>query len=137
MGSNGIVCSSSPIAASTGLSVLAQGGNAFDAAIAVASVEAVTLPSMCGLGGEAFAIMYHAGSGKVIGLNSSGQAPERATSEFYRSNGYSQIPSNGPLACSPPGEVAAYQLINDSFGTRSLEDHMNLATQLSLLMKSR
>ena len=58
MSTGGMVCSVSPLAASTGLGVLADGGNAFDAALAVAAVEAVTLPSMCGLGGEVFAVMY-------------------------------------------------------------------------------
>lgn len=120
MSTKGIVCSSSPLAASSGLLVLAEGGNAFDASIAVAATEAVTVPSMCGLGGEAFAMMYHAGIGKMYGLSSTGQAPRGATPGFYQSKGFDQIPTSGPLASSPPGEVAAYQLINDTFGTRPL-----------------
>lgn len=120
MSTGGIVCSASPLAASTGLRVLADGGNAFDAALVVAAVETVTLPSMCGLGGEVFAIMYQASTGKTYGLTSTGQAPEGATPAFYRSRGFDQIPFSGPLAPSPPGEVAAYQLINDTFGTRPL-----------------
>ena len=47
-----IVASTSPLAASTGLRVLTDGGNAFDAALAVAAVETVTVPAMCGIGGK-------------------------------------------------------------------------------------
>ena len=116
----GMVCSASPLASSAGLRVLAEGGNAFDAAIAIAAVEAVTFPSMCGLGGEVFAILYQASGGNVVGLTSTGAAPNGATPTFYRNRGFTSIPGDGPLAVSPPGEVAAYQLINDNFGTRPL-----------------
>ena len=51
-GSNGMVASRSKRAAAAGLHVLQRGGNAFDAAIAVAGVEWLTLPAMCGLGGD-------------------------------------------------------------------------------------
>ena len=50
MSNRGIVASTSPLAASAGLRVLSQGGNAFDAAVATAAVEAVTVPGMCGIG---------------------------------------------------------------------------------------
>lgn len=120
MSTGGIVCSTSPQAASAGLFVLAEGGNAFDAAIATAAVETVTVPAMCGLGGEMFVIMYQASTGKVIGLTSTGQAPRAATPELFRSKGYTHMPGDGPLAASPPGEVAGYQLINDTFGTMPL-----------------
>ncbi len=71
----GMACSTSPLAASAGAKVLAEGGNAFDAALAVAAVEAVTLPAMCGLGGDVFAVLFDAHAGKVYGLSGSGGAP--------------------------------------------------------------
>ncbi|MBI4201343.1 MAG: gamma-glutamyltransferase [Chloroflexi bacterium] len=120
MTTGGMVCSTSPLAASVGVRVLADGGNAFDAAIATAAAEAVTIPGMCGLGGEVFAIMYQASSGKAIGITSTGAAPKGATPAFYRAKGYTNMPNDGPLAVSPPGEVAAYQYISDTFGTRPL-----------------
>ena len=116
----GLVCSASPLAGSTGRSVLADGGNAFDAAIAVAAVECVTMPARCGIGGEAFAVLYHAATGRAYGLTSTGPAPGGASVAFYKGLGHTFTPFSGPLAASPPGEVAAYQLIGDSFGTRSL-----------------
>ena len=129
MSTGGTVCSASPLAASAGLRVLTEGGNAFDAALAVAAVETVTLPSMCGLGGEAVAILYQAATGKAYGLNSTGPAPQGATPAFYRSQGFTQVPRSGPLACSPPGELAAFQLINERFGTRPLAKLLEAAIE--------
>lgn len=120
MSLSGMVCSTSPLAASAGLRVLAEGGNAFDAAVATAATEAVTVPGLCGLGGEVFAILYQARTGKVVGITSTGAAPKGATLAFYRSNGYTQMPNEGPLSVSPPGEVSAYQYINDTFCTLPL-----------------
>jgi gamma-glutamyltranspeptidase/glutathione hydrolase len=129
MTKGGVVCSTSPLAASAGTRVLTQGGNAFDAAIAVAAVEAVTIPNMCGLGGEVFAILYEAKTGRTLGLTSSGAAPNGATSNFYRSQGFTSMPFDGPLAVSPPGEISAYQLINKCFGTWSLSQLLGPAIQ--------
>ena len=129
MTSGGMVCSTSPLAASAGVRVLAEGGNAFDAAVATAAVEAVTVTGMCGLGGEAFAILYQASTGKVMGLTSTGAAPKGATPAFYRSQGFTSIPMDGPLAVSPPGEVAAYDLINSDFGTWPLAKLLEPAIQ--------
>ena len=58
----GLVGSASPLAGAVGAQVMREGGNAFDAAVAVAAAEAVTLPMMCGIGGEVFALLYHAAS---------------------------------------------------------------------------
>ncbi|MBM3227158.1 MAG: hypothetical protein FJZ47_25605, partial [Candidatus Tectomicrobia bacterium] len=51
-GRHGMICSNSPLAASVGIQVLNDGGNAFDAALAVAAVETVVIVPMCGLGGD-------------------------------------------------------------------------------------
>ena len=123
----GIICSTSPQACSTGIMVLAEGGNAFDAAIAVAATETVTLPPMCGLGGDVFALLYEASSGKLWGVNGSGAAPTGATPDFYWSKGYSAMPLNGPLAVSVPGEVDAWETIVSRFCTRSLRELMQPA----------
>ncbi len=58
VGTFGVVTSTHWQASAAGMKMLEKGGNAFDAAIATAAVEAVTLPAMCGLGGEVFAILY-------------------------------------------------------------------------------
>jgi gamma-glutamyltranspeptidase/glutathione hydrolase len=121
LSNRGIVCSVSPQACSTGIKVLLEGGNAFDAAIAVAAVETVTLPPMCGLGGDVFALLYEASSGKLVGINGSGGAPAGATPDYYWSRGYRTMPLNGPLAISVPGEVDAWETISSRFCTRSLK----------------
>ncbi|MBI5876060.1 MAG: gamma-glutamyltransferase [Chloroflexi bacterium] len=114
----GLVCSNSPLAASAGARVLADGGNAFDAALTVAAVEAVVQPPMCGLGGDVFALGYQASNGRVFGLNGSGGAPSGATIEFYRERGFKQMPLNGPLSIAVPGAVHAWETFHAHFCTR-------------------
>ncbi len=86
-GRRGMVCSNSPLAASVGVNVLRDGGNAFDAALAVAATETVTIIPSCGVGGDSFVLLYEAATGKVTGVNSSGTAATGATGEYYRSQG--------------------------------------------------
>ena len=121
LSNRGIVCSVSPQACSTGIRVFAEGGNAFDAAIAVAATEAVTIPPMCGIGGDVFALLYEASSGKLWGINGSGVAPTGATPEFYWAKGYRNMPLHGPLAITVPGEVDAWETIASRFCTRPLK----------------
>ncbi len=94
--SRGIVCSNSPLAASAGIRVMQEGGNAFDAALAVAAAEAVTLVPFCGMGGDSFILLYQASSGKVTEVNSSGVAATGATADYYRSLGHRTMPLEGP-----------------------------------------
>lgn len=118
--SGGVVVSISPLAASAGARVLAEGGNAFDAAIAIASVEAVTVPPACGVGGEPFVIMYDAKTGQVHGMNGSGKAPKAASRDFFIRRGHQHMPLEGPLAAAIPGEILGWEQINERFGSRPL-----------------
>ena len=115
LGQKGMVCSTSPLAASAGVRTLLKGGDAFDAAIAVAAAEAVTIPTSCGLGGDVFAIIHHAASGSVVGFNGSGGAASGATPEYFRSQGYTKMPLRGPHSISVPGEVDAWETIHKKF----------------------
>lgn len=117
-GCRGMICSNSPLAASTGIKVLYDGGNAFDAALAVAAVETVTIVPACGLGGDAFVLLYEAATGKITGVNSSGVAATGATADFYRARGYRTMPLDGPHAVSVPGEVAAWEVVHRRFCTK-------------------
>src|SRR5512134_1766323 len=71
---NGIIATSQPLASAAGLRVLQQGGNAVDAAVTAAAVLSVVEPTMNGVGGDLFAIVYDAKTKTVRGLNASGRA---------------------------------------------------------------
>ena len=127
----GLVCSSSPLAGAAGAKVLREGGNAFDAAIATAAAEAVTLAPMCGIGGEVFALCYEAKSGRIYGISGSGRAPWQATRDYFVERGYTKMPVDGPLTPAVPGEVHAWQTILDRFGSRPLSQLMDSAIALA------
>src|SRR5512145_1088987 len=105
MARNGIVATSQPLASAAGLRVLQQGGNAFDAAVTAAAVLAVVEPTMNGLGGDLFAIVYDAKTKGVRALNASGRSAAAATVDEYRRRGLTEIPYRGELSVSVPGVV--------------------------------
>jgi gamma-glutamyltranspeptidase / glutathione hydrolase len=126
-GSRGMICSNSPLAASAGLKVLQEGGNAFDAALTVAATESVTIVPACGLGGDAFILLYDAATGKITNINSSGVAATGATSAYYRDQGYQTMPLAGPHAVSVPGAVAAWEVVHRQFCTKPLAQLLDSA----------
>jgi gamma-glutamyltranspeptidase/glutathione hydrolase len=83
----GMVASSQPLAAQAGLSILMQGGNAADAAVATAAALNVTEPTSTGIGGDMFALFYEARTGTVTALNGSGRAPAALTIDLIRQQG--------------------------------------------------
>src|SRR5262245_30082423 len=91
-GINGVVSSGHHLASFEGASVLRSGGNAVDAAIAGAAVLSVVSPHTSGLGGDAFALVFDAGSRRLYLANGSGGAPAQATSDRYKDG----IPDDGP-----------------------------------------
>ena len=84
MGLRGAVATSQPLAVQAGIAMLSSGGNAVDAAVAAAAVLTVVEPMNTGLGGDGFALVYHADSNRVDALNESGTAPKAATVEAYK-----------------------------------------------------
>jgi gamma-glutamyltranspeptidase/glutathione hydrolase len=112
-----MVASAHPRAALVGAQVLDQGGNAFDAAIAVAAAEGVLLPMMCGLGGDAFVVAYDARQQELLGLNGSGVAAAGATHDYYVSRGHRLMPLEGVHAVGIPGAVGVYETIWKRWGT--------------------
>src|SRR5262249_35178731 len=98
----GIVAAESPLAAQAGAVVLARGGHAVDAAIAANAVMGVVAPMMNGIGGDLFAIVYDAMSGRLHGVNASGWAPAGATPDFLRSKGLHLMPQGGIHSVTVP-----------------------------------
>jgi gamma-glutamyltranspeptidase/glutathione hydrolase len=117
-GTHGAVSADHPLAAQAGLQVLQEGGNAVDAAVAMAGVLAVVRPHMNGVGGDAFILVYQASTGKVFALNGSGRSGALATPDFFRKQGHDRVPSTGSLSVSVPGAVAAWVDVHDRFGTK-------------------
>jgi gamma-glutamyltranspeptidase/glutathione hydrolase len=112
-----MVVSISPEAAAAGLAVLMEGGNAFDAAIATALVEGLTLPGACGLGGDAFVVLYNAAEGRPYAVNGSGVAPGATSRERFTSRGLTTMPLSGLDSASVPGAPDAYWTVHQRFGS--------------------
>ncbi len=127
----GMVSAAEPLAATIGLEVLKSGGNAVDAAIAIAAAKNVTMPAMCGLGGDVFAIVYKAETGRLTAVNGSGVAPYRLSRDYLVERGYRKMPLRGLLSVSVPGAVHAYETLLQLFGTRPLGDLLQPAIGLA------
>jgi len=122
---NGMVATSHPVAAQAGLSVLRDGGNAADAAVATAAVLNVVEPHMTGIGGDAFALTHF--DGAYDALNASGPAPAGADIETYRErtpaeeNGEPVMPEDGGMPVTVPGALAGWKALSERYGTREFD----------------
>lgn len=123
----GIVSAESPLAAEAGAQILARGGNAVDAAIAANAVMGVVEPMMNGLGGDLFAIVYDAKSGKLYGLNASGWSPKGLTPEFLKSKGITKMPLFGIDSVTVPGVVDGWSKLLSRFGKLNLQHDLEPA----------
>jgi gamma-glutamyltranspeptidase / glutathione hydrolase len=110
-GIRGMVASAHPVAAFVGLTILQHGGNAFDAAIAVAAAEGVVLPMKCGLGGDGFVVLHDAKKLEMVAFNGSGVAAAGATADYYSSRGYKSMPLKGVHSIGVPGAVSVYEAL--------------------------
>lgn len=120
MARNGMVATSHPLAAETGLDVLKHGGNAVDAAIATNAMLGVVEPMSCGIGGDLFVLYWDAKSQKLYGLNASGRSPYKLTREAVLAKELKQIPTDQPESWSVPGCVDGWQVLLDRFGSQPL-----------------
>jgi gamma-glutamyltranspeptidase / glutathione hydrolase len=87
LATRGMVASSQPLATQAGLSILMQGGNAADAAVAVAAALNMTEPTSTGIGGDMFALYFDSKTKNVTALNGSGRAPKALTIDLLREQG--------------------------------------------------
>ncbi len=131
MSAGGIATSEHPLASQAGASILARGGNAIDAAIAVNAAMGVVAPMMNGIGGDLFAIVYEAASGQIHGINGSGCAPAALTIDRLRATGATSMPQSGIHAVTIPGAVAAWSMLSERFGRQPLANLLAPAIQLA------
>ena len=122
MTAGGVAASEHPLASQAGASILARGGHAVDAAIAVNAVMGVVAPMMNGIGGDLFAIVYDAASGQLHGINGSGCAPAALTIDSLRAQGITVMPQTGIHSVTIPGAVAAWSKLHERFGTLRIAD---------------
>ena len=123
----GIVAAESPLAAQAGAQILSRGGNAIDAAVATNAVMGVVEPMMNGMGGDLFAIVYDAKTGKLYGLNASGWSPKALTPEFLKSKGITTMPQHGIDSVTVPGVVDGWSKLLGRFGKLGLAEDLGPA----------
>lgn len=117
----GMVATSHPLAASVGLDVLKDGGNAVDAAIATNAMLGLVEPMSCGIGGDLFVIYWDAKTEKLYGLNASGRSPYGLNRNVFAEQGLKQIPITGPLSWSVPGCVDGWFELHQRFGKHGFD----------------
>jgi len=118
--SHGMVASSQPLASEVGLQILKEGGNAVDAAIAMAAMLNVTEPMMTGVGGDAFMQVYWAKTGELKGLNASGRCPQALTPDYFAKRGIKKMPDDGMASITVPGAFDGWCTLLDKYGTMKL-----------------
>jgi gamma-glutamyltranspeptidase/glutathione hydrolase len=128
---NGMVVTPHPLATRAGVDALRAGGSAVDAAVAANAVLAVVYCHSCGLGGDAFALVWSPTDRRLHAFNGSGRAPARLTPELVRGRGHDQMPVRGPLPITVPGAVDAWEQLVARFGRRSLAEALSPAAEVA------
>lgn len=118
----GMVASSHPEASAAGVAVLRAGGNAADAAVGAAAMMNVVKPASCGIGGDAFAIIYMSDTGELRALNANGRSPYGLSREYFIERGMTEIGFHGWETVSVPGAVSGWQMLLDAYGTMTMKE---------------
>ncbi|MBL8521463.1 MAG: gamma-glutamyltransferase, partial [Betaproteobacteria bacterium] len=116
-----VVASSQPLAVQAGISMLQQGGNAVDAALATAIALTVVEPTSNGIGSDGYAIVWD--GTQLHGLNASGRAPAAWTPEYFdqKHRGVATIPERGWDSVTVPGAVSQWVALSEKFGRLPFE----------------
>ena len=130
----GAIASAYPLASQAGQEMLAAGGNAFDAAVAVSAALAVVEPTSSGLGGGGFYLLHRQADGLETMLDAREKAPGAATRDMYldpAGNPIARASVAGPLAAGIPGEPAAFDYLARRFGKLTLKESLQPAIRLA------
>jgi gamma-glutamyltranspeptidase/glutathione hydrolase len=128
------IASANFLATNAGLEVLAKGGNAFDAAVAVASTLSVVEPESSGIGGGFMAVLHRAKDGHDIFIDAREAAPAAVNNKDYLNPDGSpnrDAALKGPLSAGIPGEPAGLVLIARRYGKLSLEQSLAPAIRIA------
>lgn len=130
-----VVSTSQPLAAQAGLRMLLKGGSAVDAAIAGGAMLTIVEPVSCGLGGDAFAIVWD--GAKLHGLNSSGVAPQAWSLDYFKKkygeegDGLARRPKRGWDSATVPGVIAGWVELHKKFGKLPFADLLAPAIEVA------
>lgn len=125
-----MVSSAHPLATQAGLDILEKGGNAFDAAVAVAAMLNVVEPNMSGIGGYGTILIYDAEQQQTRFLNPSGRIPKSVDSDVYRAPTPNYMENRrGAKAVSTPGNANAWQAMLDTYGQHTFADVLEAAIE--------
>jgi len=125
----GMVATSQPLAAQAGIEIMHKGGNAIDAAIATAAAATVVEPTGCGIGGDAFALVWT--QGKLHGLNGNGQAPAALSIDAVKTAGHQGMPLYGWTPVTVPGCPSAWAELSQRFGKLPFAELLQPAIRLA------
>ncbi len=126
---NGMIATSQPLAAVSGMKMLMNGGNAVDAAVAAAATLNVVEPMSTGIGGDLFALIWNAKEKSIKALNASGRAPGSASIQQLHALGYSSIPPESVYGITIPGTVSGWDTLCKTVGTMPLSELLKPAIE--------
>src|SRR5581483_3306767 len=117
-GCNGAAATAHPLATLIAIDALKAGGSAVDAAIAANVALGFLEPIACGIGGDAFALVWDPAARQVVGLNGSGRSPAALSRETHRARAKATgvIASHGAIAVSTPGAVDGWAMLHARYG---------------------
>jgi gamma-glutamyltranspeptidase / glutathione hydrolase len=129
----GAIASAYPLASEAGQEILKEGGNAFDAAVAVAAALAVVEPSSSGLGGGGFFLLHRQSDGFETMVDAREKAPGAATRDMYldKAGNVTKGSTDGPLSAAIPGEPAAFEFLARKYGKLPLKQSLQPAIRLA------
>ena len=130
-GTHGAVVAPHHLASAAGLGVLRAGGTAVDAAIATNAALAVVMPQHCGIGGDAFWLIWDAAAGREVALNGSGRSPAAMDAATLRDAGHRRMPFRGPLSITVPGAVRSWGDAHERYGRLSRDAVLAPAVELA------
>lgn len=116
--SQAMVATSQPLASLVGIEILKNGGNAIDAAIAIAAMMNVCEPMMSGLGGDVFALVYWNKDKSLRGLNASGIQPQKLGADYFWQKHLKEIPQAGFESMNIPGAFDGWVTLHEKYGSK-------------------